>query len=88
MAISPFLNDDGAFDSDALQAMSIALEEVCRTLKADDDRRTREAVAVRIIELARRGERDPGRLRDRVLQEIGAASSMEEPQTGSSGGAG
>jgi hypothetical protein len=70
-AIIPFLQDD-AFDPDALQAMSVALEEVCRELQVNGDQRAREAVAVRIIELARRGERDPDRLRDRVLREAGA----------------
>ena len=69
--IIPFLQDD-AFDPDELQAMSIALEEVCRTLQVNGDQRARETMAVRIIELARRGERDPERLRDRVLREAGA----------------
>jgi hypothetical protein len=34
--------------------------------------REREAVAVRIIELARRGERDPARLSQSVLRDAGA----------------
>jgi hypothetical protein len=71
--ITPFLQDE-VFDPDALQAMSIALEDVCRTLQVDGDQRARETMAVRILELARRGERDPERLRDRVLQEAGARS--------------
>jgi hypothetical protein len=64
-------SQDDAFDPDALRAMSIALEEVCRTLQVDGDQRAREVMAVRIVELARRGERDPQRLRDRVLREAG-----------------
>jgi hypothetical protein len=73
--ISPFLQDqDDVFDPDALQAMSIALEDVCRTLQVNGDQRARETMAVRILELARRGERDPERLRNRVLQEAGARS--------------
>ena len=59
--IIPFLQDD-AFDPDALRAMATALEEVCRTLRVNGDQRAREVIAVRIIELARRGERDPERL--------------------------
>jgi hypothetical protein len=70
--IDPLLQGD-AFGPDALQAMSTALEEVCRMLKVDRDQGAREAVAVRIIELARRGECDPKRLRDRVLREASAA---------------
>jgi hypothetical protein len=69
--IIPFLQDN-AFDPDALRAMSTALEEVCRKLEVNGDRRAREAMAVRIIALARRGERDPERLSDRVLREAGA----------------
>ena len=68
--IVPFLQDE-VFDPDALQAMSIALEDVCRTLRLDGDQRARETVAVRILELARRGERDPERLRNQVLREAG-----------------
>ena len=69
--IIPFVQDN-AFDPDALRAMSTALEEVCRKLEVNGDRRAREAMAVRIIALARRGERDPERLSDRVLREAGA----------------
>jgi hypothetical protein len=69
--IIPFLQDN-AFDPDALRAMSTALEEVCRKLQVNGDRRVREAMAIRIIELARRGERDPERLSDRLLREAGA----------------
>ena len=66
--IIPFLQDN-AFDPDAVRGMSIALEEVCRKLQLNGDQAAREAIAVRIIELARRGERDPERLSDRVLWE-------------------
>ena len=76
--IIPFLQDD-AFDPDALRAMSTALEEVCRKLQVNGDQRAREAMAVRIIELARRGERDPERLSDRVLREAGATPSVLPP---------
>lgn len=73
--IHVFLQND-VFGPDAVQAMSTALEDVCRTLKIDGDQEAREAMAVRIIELARCGESDPERLRDRVLREAGAASSV------------
>jgi hypothetical protein len=76
--IIPFLQDgqDDAFDPDALRVMSTALEEVCQMLKIDHDQRAREVIAVRIIELACRGERDPERLRDRVLREAGVTPSV------------
>jgi hypothetical protein len=72
-AILPFLKDQPVFDPEAVQAMSIAFDEACRALKLTDGAaRERETVAIRIIELARRGERDPTRLRERVLREAGA----------------
>ena len=37
--------------------------------------REREAVAMKIIELARRGERNPDQLRDRILREAGLGTS-------------
>ena len=54
--------------------MSVAFEEVCRALGVPHAANSaRETIATRIIELARRGERDPNRLRDRVMTEAGAA---------------
>jgi hypothetical protein len=49
--------------------MSMAFDDVCEALELDDNERARKTVAVRIIELARRGERSPTKLRDRVLAE-------------------
>ena len=55
--------------------MSNAFEAVCRALNLDDAAaREREVVAVRIIELARAGERDTSRLRARVLREAAAGA--------------
>lgn len=69
-AIIPFLRaNEAAFDQSDITAMSMALDDVCKELKLGVDTTAREAVAVRIIELARRGERSPTKLRDRVLME-------------------
>ncbi len=71
--IIEFFREQNAFDPEATSAMSIAFDEVCRALKLlDTDTNGREAVAGQIIELARRGEKDPTRLRDRVLRDSGA----------------
>jgi hypothetical protein len=71
--ILPFLKDS-VFEPEVTKSMSIAFEDACRELKLSEGAaREREAIAVRIIELARRGERDPARLRERVLREAGAA---------------
>lgn len=69
-AIIPFLRDEAAFDPTDIQAMSMALDDVCDALNlpADADN-ARETIAVRIIELARLGERSVTLLRDRVLSE-------------------
>lgn len=69
--VVPLLQDE-AFGPDALRAMSTALDDVCRLLRVDSDQRARETMAIRIFELARRGERDPERLRDQVLRDAGA----------------
>ena len=61
------------FEPEVTSAMSIAFDAACRALQlADGAAREREAVAVRIIELARRGESDPKRLCERVLRDAGA----------------
>jgi hypothetical protein len=72
--ILPFL-EVGVFDPETINAMSSAYDEVCQILKVNGNVREREVVATRIIELARRGERDPAQLRDRVLREAGSENS-------------
>jgi hypothetical protein len=66
--IIPFLSGQSAFEPEVTHAMSVAFDEVCQALKVGGDARAREAIAVRIIELARCGERDFERLRDRLLR--------------------
>jgi hypothetical protein len=60
---------DGAFGPEDIKAMTVALDDVCETLNLDDDARAKEVVAIRIIELARRGERSSTKLRDHLLRE-------------------
>ena len=67
--IIPFLRER-VFDPQDIQAMSLALDEVCAALKLPvHDNHGREAIAERIIALAGRGERSPIKLRERVLRE-------------------
>jgi hypothetical protein len=74
--ILPFLRErEVVFDPKDITAMSMALEEVCKVLEREDTA-AREVVAVRIIELAKTGERSPTRLRDRVLHETGMAARI------------
>lgn len=66
--ILPF-GSAGAFEPKDIEAMSLAYEEVCNALHINGDAGARETIAARVIELARRGERRPTALRDRVLAE-------------------
>ena len=48
----------------------MALDDVCKSLRVPAyDQSAKEVIAARIIELARRGERNAERLKERVLQE-------------------
>ena len=73
-AILFFPKTNNVFEPEATQAMSRAFDDACRALNLSvTAAREREAVAVRIVELARRGERDPARLSARVLRDAGAS---------------
>jgi hypothetical protein len=70
--ILPFVKD-GVFDDKDITSMSAALDDVCKILNLRDDSSAREVIAIRIIDLARAGERSPTRLRDRILHEADLA---------------
>jgi hypothetical protein len=75
-AIQSLLDNQAAFEPEITQAMSVAFEDVCKSLDLPAIAvREREAVAIKIIELARRGERNPDQLRDRILREVGLGTS-------------
>jgi hypothetical protein len=58
-----------AFEPETIEIMTSAYADVCRTLGLQDrDQSQTNAVAKKIIEFAQRGERDPVRLRQSVLQ--------------------
>ncbi len=62
---------DGVFGPQDIQAMSTALEEVCKALDLRDDAKSeREILAKKIVSLARQGECNAGLLRERVLREF------------------
>jgi hypothetical protein len=73
--IIPFLSGQSAFEPEATHAMSVAFDAVCQALKVGGNARAKEAIAVRIIELARCGERDPERIRDRLIREANGGRS-------------
>jgi hypothetical protein len=60
------------FDDQATKAMGEAFEAACKDLdEAGQSSAVYEAVAKRIIEIAKSGERDPNQLRDRALTAFG-----------------
>ena len=73
MGAIPFVSA-GAFEPNQIESMSLACEQVCNTLHINGDAEARETIAVRVIELARRGEHSPAVLRDRVLAEANAGT--------------
>jgi hypothetical protein len=61
--ILPFVRSETAFDDCTTQVMGLAFDAACAEFRdADLTNLTREIIAERIIEAAKRGERDPARL--------------------------
>ena len=70
MNIVPFL-EGKVFGPRDIQAMSTALEDVCKTLNlADEAKSERERLAKKIIAFAPQGECNAALLRDRTLREL------------------
>ena len=81
--ISAFLKDESVFEPTDIQVMSNALDNVCNVLNLTNGAKAaREVIAERIIELARRGERSPTVLRDRVLKESGLDHELNSRWSG------
>jgi hypothetical protein len=70
MPITPYLNGV-RFDPETKRVLGVALELVCIALRTGDcDEGVKQAIATKIIELAKAGERNPDLLCERVLEEI------------------
>ena len=70
MTIVPFLRDN-VFAPNDIQAMSTALDDVCKILNLQDKAASeREFVAKKLIAFAHQGQRDAAFLRDSTLREI------------------
>jgi len=76
MPIRTCLQDNSAFEPEAIAAMSRALEETCEALHINGKIHHREVIAARIIDLARDGVIDATALRRRVLAEMEAMRSL------------
>jgi hypothetical protein len=67
------LYKNAAFEPEAITIMTGALDDVCRTLGLSEHNDPDVSkVAKTVIEFAQRGVRDPGLLRDSVLQALRA----------------
>ena len=70
MPITPFPND-ARFDPETTRVIGVALEMTCLALRTGDcDDGVREAIVIKIIELAKTGERNPDVLCERALKDI------------------
>jgi len=58
------------FDTETLRGMTQAFDAACDRLKLDPDDPQRGDLAAKIIELAAAGERDPGKLFARAIEEL------------------
>jgi hypothetical protein len=76
-----FLNESESpsFAQDEIVDMALAVDDVCKVLEIPtEDAPTLKSIAARVVEHARRGERDPEVLAERVISEL---RSVESPET-------
>jgi hypothetical protein len=74
--IVQFIPQNAVFEPTDIRAMSMALDDVCSALSINGNAKAQQVIAGRIIELARRGERSPTKLRDRLLAEANGGSRL------------
>ena len=88
MPITPFLNGE-RFDLESMRVLGVAFEMVCIALRTGDcDDGVKQAIATKLIALAKAGERNPDRLCEEVVKDIrrpqqGAASEAAQERPGS-----
>ena len=71
-SILPFTRDKSDFDDEATRLMGEAMDGACEGLRdTGQPALVREIIAKRIIEAAKKGERDPARLRAAGLAALG-----------------
>ena len=70
MPITPFLNG-ARFDPETKRVLGVAFEMTCIALRAEgSDDFVKQAIATKIIDLARAGERNPDLLCEQALKDI------------------
>ena len=72
MPITPFLNGERP-DPETKRVLGVAFEMTCIALRAEDsDDSVKQAIAAKIIDLAKAGERNPDILCEQALKDIRA----------------
>jgi hypothetical protein len=66
------LLENSAFEPEHIGSMVIAFQHLCRELELVEGNPLREVIARQVIEFARRGERDPTKMKQLVMQAIKA----------------
>jgi hypothetical protein len=70
MPITPFLNGE-RFDPEGRRVLGVAFEMVCIAVRTGDcEGFVKQAIATKIIDLAKSGERNPDILCEQALKEI------------------
>ena len=70
MPITPYINGE-RFEPETKRVLGVAFEQVCIALRienSDDD--VKQAIANKVIELVKAGERNPDILCERALEDI------------------
>ena len=76
MPITPFLNGED-FDPETRRVLGVALEMTCAALRTNDVKQ--EAIADKIIALAKAGERNADLICEQVLKDIRRPQMEAEP---------
>jgi hypothetical protein len=76
------LLQNASFGPDEIRVLVRAFDDALGTLGVDRNSPVAEALAKKIIELAREGERDPSRLRQRAVRSVSQSESTEDTSHG------
>jgi hypothetical protein len=69
-----FLRESPSFAQEEIVDMAHAVDDVCKVLEIDpEDAPAMKTIAERVVEHAKKGERDPAVLAERVISELRAA---------------
>ena len=76
------LLQNASFGPDEIRVLVRAFDDALGTLGVDRNSPVAEALAKKIIELAREGERDPSRLPQRAVRSVSQSESTEDTSHG------